>query len=388
MAGVINGLQKTHQSVRVFANEPQPMVNKEIPFLAIPTPSLCAYPSELNLVRYHDVFLNSVRKVLPEKSTDWLYQRLSVANYSGAMLSLQSKIPLVVEYNGSEIWVSKNWGRAMRNEAFAVAAEGAMLRQATLVVAVSQVLGDELKKRGIPQERIFVHPNCVDPNTFRPDLLSPEEISALRMSLGITKDKVVVTFLGTFGPWHGVVFLAEALKRLHAEVPGWIEKHKVHFLMVGDGSQRHEVESLLERIPAITFTGLVPQQEAPSYLAISDIFLSPHIHTQTDLRFFGSPTKLFEYMAMGKAILASRLEQIGEVLEPGLDVHSQEVRGDETALLFEPGDQEAFLMGLIRLVEQPELRDSLGKKARTKVMAEYTWDHYARRLLARCSTLM
>lgn len=387
VAGVINGLDDIQQSVQVFANEPQPMVRKSIPFVAIPTPSLCAYPSEMNLVRYHQEFLNSIRKSLRHEPPDWLYQRLSVANYSGAVFSHEAQIPLVVEYNGSEVWVARNWGRGLRNEAFALAAEEAMLRQATLVVTVSQVLGDELKERGLPEERIFVHPNCVDPSTFRPGLLSAKEIREKRGVLGIAEDALVVTFLGTFGPWHGVLFLAEALKRLYAEAPAWLEQHRVHFLLVGDGSQRIEVEGLLDGLPAITFTGLVPQHEAPAYLGISDIFLSPHVHTQTDLRFFGSPTKLFEYMAMGKPILASRLEQIGDILEPGLEARSGGAQGNETSILFEPGDQEAFLMGVKRLVEQPELRVQLGEKARAKVLAEYTWGHYAHMLLARLKEL-
>ena len=387
VAGVINGLTDIAQSVTVYANEPQPMVREGTRFVEVVAPSMCAYPAELNLVRYHQVFLDALREEVTTASTDWIYQRLSLANYSGAVLSRETNIPLVVEYNGSEVWVSRNWGQKLRNEAFAVAAEDAMLRQATLVVAVSEVLGDELRTRGIASERIFVHPNCVNPATFHPDLLSATETQEMRRRLGIADDALVATFLGTFGTWHGVLFLATALKRLYAEAGSWLEQHRIHFLLVGDGTHLKAVEATLSGLPRITFTGLVPQHEAPAYLAISDIYLSPHVHTQTDLRFFGSPTKIFEYMAMGRAILASRLEQIADILNPGLDARAGEARGDETSILFAPGDEDAFLLGLKRLVELPGLRAQLGKRARERVLAEFTWDRYARRLLERLKAL-
>jgi glycosyltransferase involved in cell wall biosynthesis len=283
--------------------------------------------------------------------------------------------------------VARNWGQPLKNEAFAVGAEEAMLRQATLIVCVSEILGDELRRKGVAPDRIFVHPNCVNPETFRPDLMSGEEIRSMRRRLGIGDDALVVTFLGTFGPWHGVLFLASALKRLYAESRTWLERHRVHFLLVGDGSQRQEVETTLAGLPRLTFTGLVPQHEAPSHLAISDIYLSPHVHTQTDLRFFGSPTKIFEYMSMGKPILASRLEQLAEILSPGLDVRQASPRGDEVSMLFTPGDEDGFLVSLKRLVEEPALRSELGRHARTRVLGEFTWNRFAQRLLDRLNAL-
>ena len=77
------------------------------------------------------------------------------------------------------------------------------------------------------------------------------------------------------------------------------------------------------------FTGSLPSDKVAEYLDASDILVSPHIPMPDGSRFFGSPTKLFEYMAMGKAIVASRLEQLAEVLEH-----------DRTAWLVTPGNVE------------------------------------------------
>src|SRR5439155_12156466 len=131
------------------------------------------------------------------------------------------------------------------------------------------------------------------------------------------------------------------------------------------GRERRECESILGRAGLLgraVFTGLVPQEEGPRHLAAMDILVAPHVPNADGSRFFGSPTKLFEYMAMGRPIVASRLEQIGEVLEDG-----------RTALLVPPGDEEALARALLRLVDEAGLRASLGAAARSRVVERHTW---------------
>ena len=66
--------------------------------------------------------------------------------------------------------------------------------------------------------------------------------------------------------------------------------------------------------------GRVPQAEGARLLGACDLYVSPHNSHMVDSKFFGSPTKLFEYMAMGEGIVGSDLEQLGEVLSPALRV--------------------------------------------------------------------
>jgi len=120
----------------------------------------------------------------------------------------------------------------------------------------------------------------------------------------------------------------------------------------------------------VTFTGLVPQSDAPRYLAACDILASPHVPNPDGTPFFGSPTKLFEYMAMGKAIVASDLEQIGEIL-----------RHQETAWMVRPGDATDLAHGILCLAQDAKLRQRLGAKAREEVVARYTWQRNVRRVL-------
>ena len=136
-------------------------------------------------------------------------------------------------------------------------------------------------------------------------------VSEARRELGIRDDEVVAGFVGTFGPWHGVEKLAEAIKSIPASVP-------VRFLLVGSGSLHAEVEKQLEAEIAsgrVIFTGAVAHDRVPALLDACDILVAPHVPLADGSEFFGSPTKIFEYMAMGKGIVASRLGQIGEVLD-------------------------------------------------------------------------
>src|SRR5690606_28271722 len=118
--------------------------------------------------------------VLARGGFSFIYQRLSAANYLGVIESRRAGVPLVVEYNGSEVWVAKNWGRPLQFHRLAAMAEAAMLRHAHLIVTISDVLRDELIVKGIDRRRIVSYPNCVDPVVFSPDRFSIRDVAALR----------------------------------------------------------------------------------------------------------------------------------------------------------------------------------------------------------------
>lgn len=87
-------------------------------------------------------------------------------------------------------------------------------------------------------------------------------------------------------------------------------------------------------------------------------------------RSFGSPTKLSEYMAMGRAIVASDLEQIGTVLQ-----HR------ESAILVPPGDVGELARALVEPAGSPERRAELGAAALAALVARHTWDRHTARIL-------
>jgi glycosyltransferase involved in cell wall biosynthesis len=103
-----------------------------------------------------------------------------------------------------------------------------------------------------------------------------------------------------------------------------------------------------------------------------------------DSRFFGSPTKLFEYMAMGGGIVASDLEQIGEVLSPALRanavLHDTTGVTTERAMLCTPGSLDEFVAATLFLVRHPEIAVKLGINARNAIESEYSWARHVERL--------
>ncbi|NEP13087.1 MAG: glycosyltransferase family 4 protein [Symploca sp. SIO2C1] len=389
IAGVVNALANKEYQVDFATIDKNPMVSEQVNSYFLHPPQAFGLPSELNYYHFQRLAAQQLLQFSFHKQYAFIYQRMSVANYTGVLLSRQLKIPLILEYNGSEVWIAKNWGRPLRYHHLAAQAEAACLKHAHLIVTISEVLKEQLIEQGVSRERIVCYPNCIDPQIFNPALFSLEQSQALRQKHHIPKDAIIATFLGTFGQWHGVDILAQGIQKLVDEEVDWLKQHKLHFLLVGDGLKMPLVRQILEADkyqPFFTLTGLVKQEQAPAYLATSDILLSPHVANKDKSRFFGSPTKLFEYMAMGKGIVASDLEQIGQVLKNSVQVTNLPQAlptSDETrlAVLSSPGNVESLTKGIKFLTEQPAWRQKLGQNARKEALASYTWERHVNEIL-------
>jgi glycosyltransferase involved in cell wall biosynthesis len=301
---------------------------------------------------------------LESRRPAFVYQRYSLNNYAGLTIARRHRVPFVLEYNGSEIWMARHWSRPLRYERLAERIERLNLGCATLTVVVSRAMRDDIISRGVDPSSVLVNPNGVDPARYRPDI----DGCAVRERYGL-HPFLVIGFIGTFGPWHGAEILAEAFVKLVRKDPS--RRQRIRLFMIGDGARAAASKRILVEgggTDAAVFTGLIPQEQGPEHLAACDVLCSPHVANPDGTPFFGSPTKLFEYMAMGRPVIASDLEQIGEVLDHG-----------RTGWLVPPGDVEALAAGLDRLIEDPALRGALGAQARQEVVARYTWrDHVGR----------
>jgi glycosyltransferase involved in cell wall biosynthesis len=389
VTGVANGFAETGYGVDMFtATEPE-LLRPDVRVSRLTPPRTFGFPYELNIQVFQRL---AVADVLSRARPpyDFVYQRLSVGSHAGVRLARRLRTPLVLEYNGSEVWAARQWGRPLRFERLAQAAEDVSIRHAHVVVTVSEVLKDELLERGVDAHRIACYPNCVDPRQYDPTRFDREDLRRLRARYGIADDCVVVTFIGTFGQWHGAEVFARAIAQLAADELDWLRRNRVHFMFVGDGLMMPKVRDAVDTAtarPFTTLTGLVPQIEGAAYLAASDILVSPHVPNRDGSRFFGSPTKLFEYMAMGRSILASDLAQIGEVLDPALRADAlpqgpPAESDDHLAVLARPGDVDELKRGLRFLVEEEAWRVSLGRRAREQALERFTWRHHVEAILA------
>jgi glycosyltransferase involved in cell wall biosynthesis len=269
------------------------------------------------------------------------------------------------------------------------------LKHAHLVVTVSTALARDLAERGVDPDRILCQPNGYDHEVMDPARFDSDARDEARTRLGISKDAVVVMFVGTFGRWHGVEVLADAIRELATSHKEWLDRNGVRFVLVGDGLRMHQVRETLQGTAAAytVLTGLVPQADTPAYLASADIAVSPHVANDDGTEFFGSPTKLFEYMGLGKAIVASDLGQIRQVLDPSLSAarlpEADPATGSSArAILARPGSVDE-LVGAIRfLVERPAWRSQIGANARDHATANYTWDRHVAGILAVIETAL
>jgi glycosyltransferase involved in cell wall biosynthesis len=367
-SGVINGLRKNGVNLSVLSTDHLLGIADDTKTTVVaPLYGARAIIKGAAELAYNDTLIRCLNVSSGERP-DFIYQRSSYMNYVGAAMRLRYGIPFVCEFNGPLRWVGKNWDREFDLlGGLSERIETLTLQAADLVVVVSETVRDLATERGIAAEKILVNPNGVDTEIYRPDV----DASALRTSLGLD-GKIVFGFIGTFGEWHGADKLAAAYVKLRADRADLAGR--LHLLMIGDGPTRARAQAIVEAGgagQATTFTGAVPQAQGPVYLAASDILVSPHVPNPDGSRFFGSPTKLFEYMAMRRGIVASDLDQIGAILSH-----------DETAWLVKPGSVPELAAGLLHVAENQALRERLGRAARDAVEAQYTWRAHVGHILA------
>lgn len=386
ISGVVNAFLNDNYDVEFFSAGSRLMVDSRARYTPLDPPIGYGIPFDGNYYRFNRSVTDAVGRKLDRREWAFIYQRMSVANYSGVTLSRQFRIPLVLEYNGSEVWIARKWGRPLTHPGVAENAENVCLKHAHAVVTVSDVLRDQLIERGVSTDRIVTYPNCIDPLIFNPSRFSAEDISKLRARYGIPPDALVVGFLGTFGQWHGIEIMGNAIRLLAEQNRSLLERKKVHFLIIGDGLRMNALRDILssDRCQGLyTLPGLVRQEEAPLHIAASDILLSPHVRNGDNTRFFGSPTKLFEYMAMGKAIIASDMDQISDVLKGSPHCEelvnvSGEMQDKALAVLCPPGDPKILAEAVKLLVMNPRWRETIGRNARREALGRYTWQHHVR----------
>lgn len=346
--------------------------------------------SEVSLVRANEHYYQALRTAVELARPAYLFERACLGNFVGARLSSELGIPYLVEYNGSEISMKRSFDtKPYQLEDIYLEAELATFEQATAISVISDAVRDDVVKRGIDPAKVLVNWNAVDLDAYGP--LSAPKRETLRRELGFAPGHRVVCFIGTFGGWHGIDVLAAAMPEIAKTSPD------VRFLLIGDGNFKHIVHDVIEKhrlACLVVDCGRVPQSRGAELMGAADIFVSPHSSHMVDSRFFGSPTKLFEYMAYGVGIVASDLEQIGEIMRPSLHVGElagpSVAAGEARGVLSKPGDVAEFAAGVAALVRQPQLAAELGRNARRAAENHFTWDGHVAKLwhfLSRRSSL-
>lgn len=305
---------------------------------------------------YSVVAYRRLREAYLRYQPDFLYERYSLFLLAGKWLKARYGVPFILEVNAplADERISHD-GLALHG--FARWAEGSVWRAADHTLPVTDKLADYVRRAGVPEKDIKVIPNGINQTRFSANASG----HAARRELGLT-DKTILGFTGFIRSWHGLTRVVDAMVAMP-------EREDLHFLVIGDGPARAEIEDYAAEkglADRVTTLGLVERDRVSHYVATFDVALQPSVVE------YASPLKLFEYMALGRAIVAPDQGNIREVLTDGDD-----------AILFDPDDTDAFTEAIVRLCRDDALRQRLGTAAAALIETqEYTWAANARRVVS------
>lgn len=290
---------------------------------------------------------------------DLIYERYSLFSTAGIEAAAALGVPCVVEVNAPLLDEQRIFRRLVHEqEARHVARR--VFGESTVVIAVSEEVKRHVLSEGGGSDRTHVVPNGVDRKRFHPNVV--------RTPLCELDGRFVVGFTGSLKPWHGLNLLMHAFRSLHARDP------ECHLLVVGEGPLRSWIDGFASGAgitDRVTVTGWVPKEQLPGFLSAMDVAVAPYPALEN---FYFSPLKLFEYMAVGRPIVASRIGQVAAILNDDVD-----------ARLVEAGDPDALADAIDALRKNRDLREQLGRRAATSPYLK-TWEDNARTILGLVET--
>lgn len=294
-------------------------------------------------------------KQLFKSNFDFIYCRPGYLDRAALFLANRLQVPLAIEINAPVIYENRLRKRPMPLSKIDQLIITNMLSKAKAVFAVSSILCDYIHREyQLPYSKLFVTPNGVDHNKFSRQI----DGNPIRSRYSIPADATVIGFTGSFHSWQGIDLLVDAFSQLQ-------KNHlntNVYLLLIGYGERYNAINKRIATEDSlghtVILTGKVPHNQLPLLLATCDICVAPYLPVEM---FYFSPLKLFEYMAMGKAIIASDIGQIGEVLT------------SDSAVLVPPGDVQQLTEAMKTLIHDTSLRKKMGETAYSESL-KYTWE--------------
>ena len=197
---------------------------------------------------------------------------------------------------------------------------------------------------------IYTVPDCVNPNTFRPDVLTDEEKVDLKAQYGIPPDAQVVLYLGILQDYQGIPHLIQAAKQVTEQRPN------TYFLIMGFPNE-DRYRALAHSIGVadrVLLPGPVPYEETPGRLSIGDVAAAPKLSATE------GAAKLLYYMSMGLPVVAFDTPVSREYL-------------GELGLCAEPGSVDGLADDILTLLSEPDKARERGQQLRARVLERYTW---------------
>ena len=283
----------------------------------------------------------SVSDMVRAGGYDLVYERYSLFS----TVIAECGVPGILEVNAPLIDEQRTH-RVLVDEQAADAALQEQVQAALATICVSDPVRDWVIAR-TEGTRVFTVPNGVNVHRITPQPESP--------------GAPVVTFVGTLKPWHGVDVLLRARAHAHKD---W------KLRIIGDGPVRAELDDLARSLGIdVDFRGAMAPDAIPQHMAGTAIGVAPYPAMDTDSDQYFSPLKVYEYMAAGLPVVASRVGQLPEIM-------------GESAYLVPPSDPEALAEALDALVANPVERARVGSDNRRQAEREHSWTGTVDHILA------
>ncbi len=307
-------------------------------------------------------------EIIKRERPDIVISRLDVYLFSTLVLTRIKKFPWLLEADGPGVYEGRrfftHYKRLPWIDSFI---ETLNLKLADKVWLVSNASREYFEKKGISNEKMYVIPNGVDPERYNPNINNREIIQKYNL-----QQKVVIGFVGSFHYWHGVENLMTLIDKILSV------KRDVRFLLVGQGGAKEkELRDFVSSKgyeECVIFTGYIHHDKTPPYISAMDIVIAPY--PKLDF-FYYSPMKIYEYMACGKAVVASRIGQIAEIIQDRYN-----------GMLIEPNNIDELLRRVFQLLNNQKLRESIGRSAWDTVLKNHTWENRAERISRICRSVV
>ncbi|MGE4178435.1 MAG: glycosyltransferase family 4 protein [Limisphaerales bacterium] len=295
---------------------------------------------------------------------DAVYERQSLWSHAVLEWARETGVPALLEVNAPLV-EEQVVHRGLDDEAGARLIVRRSMAAASGLLAVSDEVGAYLGGYQEALGKVAVVPNGVNAGRFARAL-------TLRRQRRIAGrgGEVVIGFVGTLKPWHGTDLLLEAYRAWGGGRGGSGGMGRSRLLIVGDGPERERLETQAEAsglAGRVRFTGAVDAEDVPDWLGAMDIAVAPYPSLDG---FYFSPLKVYEYMAAGLPVVASRIGQLERILTDGV-----------TGVLVSPGDTREMASAIGCLASDPAYRERLGWAARAAVEARHTWLSVATRIV-------
>ncbi len=317
---------------------------------------------ELMELGYSLVAYRRLAKAVREHKPDCIYERYNLFLPAGVWLARKYKLPLLLEIN-APILEERSRYDGLSLTRLARWSQAYAWRNADVVLPVTRVLGDIVASYGVPEERIVVIPNGINGERFG----GVPDVEAAKRALGL-EGNLVLGFTGFVRDWHG-------LDKVVDLIAGDPPESRRHLLVVGDGPARAALEQQARDLGIsnrVTFTGIVGRDDVARHVAAFDIALQPAVVA------YASPLKLFEYLALGKAIIGPAQPNIEEILVQ-----------DQNAVLFDPDSTASMAAAVDRLCTDRALRERVAANARATITEQkLTWHENALRVVSLFRGLM